>query len=191
MDSRSNPFQGGKDDTSTTTKMDACDNLMNPGLGCVFWSLNDGEIQIFIDRTSMILYFDVKLDEVKNLSTPNFVCENDFFYLTSVKGCLSLYSGRIETKELDICIMEQDGSWKWLLNITIPVLAKPLYKIEYFLAAGEMVTLSCKYGIVVEDTHKFYANQMQVSSDYKNLAINLDDARMTSPLSLSLPTICL
>ncbi|PHT98002.1 hypothetical protein BC332_33069 [Capsicum chinense] len=112
--------------------------VVDPGVGVdssekvlVVWGVPS--MHIFVDRTSMILYFDVKLDEVKNLPTPDFVGENDFFYLTSVKGCLSLYGGRIETKELDIWIMEQDGRWKWLLNITFPVLAKPLYKIRVLL----------------------------------------------------------
>ncbi|PHT97455.1 hypothetical protein BC332_33624 [Capsicum chinense] len=93
--------------------------------GCVFWSLINGKIQLFVDRASTIIYFDVKSDGVKNLSTPDFVGENDFFYLASVKGCLSLYGGRIESKELNIWIMEQDGSWKWLMNIcNLPYICK-------------------------------------------------------------------
>ncbi|KAM3249692.1 hypothetical protein P3L10_011462 [Capsicum annuum] len=93
--------------------------------GCVFWSLINGKIQLFVDRASTIIYFDVKSDGVKNLSTPDFVGENDFFYLASVKGCLSLYGSRIESKELNIWIMEQDGSWKWLMNIcNLPYICK-------------------------------------------------------------------
>ncbi|PHT28339.1 hypothetical protein CQW23_32061 [Capsicum baccatum] len=82
-------------------------------------------LPLLSDRASTIIYFDVKSDGVKNLSTPDFVGENDFFYLASVKGCLSLYGGRIESKELNIWIMEQDGSWKWLMNIcNLPYICK-------------------------------------------------------------------
>ncbi|XP_059309817.1 F-box protein At2g14710-like [Lycium ferocissimum] len=78
--------------------------------GCVFWSLN--RRKPFIDKASTIIYFDVKSNEVEKLPTPDLVGEKDFFRLTSLKGCLSLYGGRIERKQLDIWIMEQDGSWK-------------------------------------------------------------------------------
>ncbi|KAF3646311.1 hypothetical protein FXO38_19226 [Capsicum annuum] len=80
-----------------------------------------------------------------------------------------------------------NGYWTYA---TSPVLAKHFYKIECFCAGREMVTLSFKDGLAVEATQKFNADQIQVSSDYKILAINLNDARITSPLSLSLSTIC-
>ncbi|XP_060181950.1 F-box/kelch-repeat protein At3g23880-like [Lycium barbarum] len=90
--------------------------------GCVFWSLN--RRKPFIDKASTIICFDVKSNEVEKLPTPDLVGEKDFFRLTSLKGCLRLY-GRIEKKQLDIWIMEQDGNWKWLMNVcNLPTICK-------------------------------------------------------------------
>ncbi|XP_060200583.1 F-box/kelch-repeat protein At3g23880-like [Lycium barbarum] len=85
--------------------------------GCVFWSLNWSLINQYVDSsTSFIIYLDVKSDDVKKLSVPEFVGANGFFGLSSLNGCLCLYGGTYHYKELDIWTMEQDG-WKWLMNV--------------------------------------------------------------------------
>ncbi|KAG5628525.1 hypothetical protein H5410_000242 [Solanum commersonii] len=81
----------------------------------VFWSMNK-IIDQRVDTTSTIIYFDVTSDEVKKNSVPNFIGEEDYFHLTTLKGCLSLYGGKRRSRKLQVWIMEQDG-WKWLLNI--------------------------------------------------------------------------
>ncbi|KAK4732806.1 hypothetical protein R3W88_025794 [Solanum pinnatisectum] len=81
--------------------------------GCVFWSLNYGEVRLFVVGASTIIYFDVKSDEMKSLPTPDFV------------DCLSLYGGNIHSVVLDIWIMQQDGSWKLLMSIShLPSICK-------------------------------------------------------------------
>ncbi|XP_047261789.1 F-box/kelch-repeat protein At3g23880-like [Capsicum annuum] len=77
--------------------------------GCVFWPH-------YVVRNSIIVYFDGKSDELKELPMPDFVGENTCFRLTSLKSFLCLYGGNRESVRLDIWIMERDG-WKLLLNI--------------------------------------------------------------------------
>lgn len=48
--------------------------------GCVFWSL-DSKINQLVCRNSMIIYFDVKSNELKELLKPNFIGENQLFCL--------------------------------------------------------------------------------------------------------------
>ncbi|XP_059309873.1 F-box/kelch-repeat protein At3g23880-like [Lycium ferocissimum] len=79
-----------------------------PGIsvdGCVFWSLGFLGINQLLRRMSMIIYFDVKSDEFKELPEPDFIGLRQSFRLTSLKGCVGLYGG--STYELDIWIMEQ------------------------------------------------------------------------------------
>ncbi|MCD7464551.1 hypothetical protein HAX54_052977 [Datura stramonium] len=71
----------------------------------------------YVDRTSTIIYFDIKSDEVKELPTPGFVGEDKIFQFLLLRRCLCLYGGKIMSKESDIWIMEQDGRWKWLMNV--------------------------------------------------------------------------
>ncbi|KAK4707149.1 hypothetical protein R3W88_033288 [Solanum pinnatisectum] len=74
---------------------------------------------------STIIYFDVKSDEMKSLPTPDFVGENDYFFFTSIKDCLSLYVGNIHSVGLDIWIMQQDESWKLLMSVSnLPSICK-------------------------------------------------------------------
>ncbi|KAM3306879.1 hypothetical protein P3S67_013750 [Capsicum chacoense] len=106
--------------TTFPCPMQLFNSRCSPGIStgdCVFWSLNWSLINQFVDsKTSAIIYFDVKLDEMKNLAVPEFIGANGFFGLTTSKGCLSLYGGTYHSKELDVWIMEQDG-WKWLMNV--------------------------------------------------------------------------
>ncbi|PHT28340.1 hypothetical protein CQW23_32062 [Capsicum baccatum] len=57
-------------------------------------------------RNSIIVYFDGKSDELKELPMPDFVGANTCFRLTSFKSCLCLYGGNEESDRLDIWIME-------------------------------------------------------------------------------------
>ncbi|KAK4736975.1 hypothetical protein R3W88_000672 [Solanum pinnatisectum] len=108
--------------------------------GCVFWS---GEVRLFVDGPSTIIYFDVKSDEMKSLPTPDFVGENDCFFLTSIKDCLSLYGGNIHSVVLDIWIMQQDESWKLLMSISnLPSICKKVVQDRVLLGGtrnGEVV----------------------------------------------------
>ncbi|KAF3675049.1 hypothetical protein FXO37_06097 [Capsicum annuum] len=77
----------------------------------VFWSLSDHSLFFQLaDGTFTIICFDVKTDEVKE--------NHDMFCLATLRSCLCLYGGNIKHNQLDIWIMEeQDGRWKWLMNI--------------------------------------------------------------------------
>ncbi|KAK4732805.1 hypothetical protein R3W88_025793 [Solanum pinnatisectum] len=85
--------------------------------GRVYWSLKN-KIEPFVRKTSTIIYFDMKSDELKKLPTPLFVREDEnvLFSLSSVNGCLCLYGGKCVTHELNIWIMEQND-WKLLMRI--------------------------------------------------------------------------
>ncbi|KAM3249163.1 hypothetical protein P3L10_010932 [Capsicum annuum] len=63
--------------------------------GCVFWPY-------YIVRNSIIVYFDGKSDELKELPIPDFVGANTCFCFTSFKSCLCLYGGNKESLRLDI-----------------------------------------------------------------------------------------
>ncbi|KAM3327254.1 hypothetical protein P3S67_002380 [Capsicum chacoense] len=84
---------------------------------CLYWSMNK-TIKNSVDRDSTIVYFDVSLDEVKELSIPNldFMGEDEVFHLASVKDRLSVFGGRETSTEMYVWIMEQDG-WKRLMKI--------------------------------------------------------------------------
>ncbi|KAK6802371.1 hypothetical protein RDI58_000151 [Solanum bulbocastanum] len=110
----------------------------------IFWSMNK-----IIDRrvvaTSTIIYFDVTSEEVKKISVPNFIGEEDMFYLTTLKGCLSLYGGK-GGDQLQVWIMEQDG-WKWLLNIcNLPInchVFVQLTELLHLTKNGELLIRGC------------------------------------------------
>ncbi|KAK6781229.1 hypothetical protein RDI58_023413 [Solanum bulbocastanum] len=65
----------------------------------------------------MIIYFDIKSDELKELPESN---EYQWFGLTSLKGCVGLYGGDDMygdiTLGLDVWIMEQDGRTRLMKN---------------------------------------------------------------------------
>lgn len=115
-------------------------NVVSMGIsteGRVFWSREiNGEIKQLVDRASMIIYFDVKSksNEVKRLALPDFIGEKDLFCMTSYKGRLSLYGGGIKSEQLDIRIMEQDRSWKWLMKVcNLPSICKTFVEDRKFL----------------------------------------------------------
>ncbi|WMV48276.1 hypothetical protein MTR67_041661 [Solanum verrucosum] len=73
--------------------------------GRVYWSLKN-KTNPFVRKTSIIIYFDMKSDEMKDLPTPLFVREDEnvLFRLSSVNGCLCLYGGNCVTHELNMSI---------------------------------------------------------------------------------------
>ncbi|XP_060181954.1 uncharacterized protein LOC132611550 [Lycium barbarum] len=89
--------------------------------GCVYWSL-DPELCPYVRRGSTIIYYDVKLEKLKELQAPIFVGDdNELFLLTTFKGRLCLYGGestdlRSNETDLDMWIMEEDG-WKLLMKL--------------------------------------------------------------------------
>ncbi|TMW96558.1 hypothetical protein EJD97_007153 [Solanum chilense] len=84
--------------------------------GRVYWALKN-KIEPFVRKTSTIIYFDTKSNELKDLPTPLFVQEDESFHLSSLNDCLCLYGGKRANHELNIWIMEQDD-WKLLLRIS-------------------------------------------------------------------------
>ncbi|XP_059309883.1 F-box protein CPR1-like [Lycium ferocissimum] len=89
--------------------------------GCVYWSL-DPELCPYVRRGSTIIYYDAKLEKLKELRAPIFVGDdNELFLLTTFKGRLCLYGGestdlRSNETDLDMWIMEEDG-WKLLMKL--------------------------------------------------------------------------
>ncbi|KAK4732831.1 hypothetical protein R3W88_025819 [Solanum pinnatisectum] len=112
--------------------------------GCVYWSLHRKlrKFDLNISRNSTIIYFDVKSDELKILPKPNFIRSNDeWFRLTNVKDCLSLYGGMTSNDnfDLDIWTMDVDG-WKWLMKLcNVPTICCKHYFITHtkFLCCKE------------------------------------------------------
>uniref|UniRef100_M1DJC1 Ubiquitin-protein ligase n=1 Tax=Solanum tuberosum TaxID=4113 RepID=M1DJC1_SOLTU len=112
--------------------------------GCVYWSLHRKlrKFDLNVSRNSTIIYFDVKSDELKILPKPNFIRSNDeWFRLTNVKDCLSLYGGMASSDnfDLDIWTMDVDG-WKWLMKLcNVPTICCKHYFITHtkFLCCKE------------------------------------------------------
>ncbi|XP_075074375.1 putative F-box protein At3g16210 [Nicotiana tabacum] len=101
--------------------------------GYVFWSL-EWKINHFVGRNSTIIYFDLKLDELKEVPRPDFIGENHLYRLPSLKGRIGLYGGSMNIETLNVWIMEQDG-WKLLMKISCNVFCK------HFV--GNVVLLGC------------------------------------------------
>ncbi|CAN4090893.1 unnamed protein product [Withania somnifera] len=81
--------------------------------GCVYWP----HYSHYVVRNAIIVYFDGKSHELKELPVPYFVGDNDWFRVSSFKSCLSLYGGNGDSLVLDIWIMERHG-WKLFLKIS-------------------------------------------------------------------------
>ncbi|KAG5588508.1 hypothetical protein H5410_048942 [Solanum commersonii] len=93
--------------------------------GCVYWMYYDN----LDERNFTIIYFDGKSNELKELPTPVFARENNFFGLmTNIKDCLSLYGGNSQNLVLEIWIMERD-EWKLLMKVcNLPIICKTFIK---------------------------------------------------------------
>ncbi|KAM3306303.1 hypothetical protein P3S67_013173 [Capsicum chacoense] len=96
--------------------------------GCVYWSL-PWKLKENGGKTSIIICFDVKSDELKELPSPDLY--NDRWLLTStLKGCLVLYNVNYSTMKSNIWIIEQDG-WRLLTQPICDV--QPLSLEEHFI----------------------------------------------------------
>ncbi|KAF3638093.1 hypothetical protein FXO38_23411 [Capsicum annuum] len=104
-------------------------NILIKGTGIdnrVYWSLNEKRGQN-VCKTSTLIYFDVKSDELKEFPTPHGI-ENKFVYrLSTLKGCLGAFGGNDYINGLYIWVMQQDG-WKWFMYI--PYIPGPTINIE-------------------------------------------------------------
>ncbi|KAM3327174.1 putative F-box protein [Capsicum chacoense] len=109
--------------------------------GRVFWFMHHRAYP-YVDRTSTIIYFDIKSVEVKELPIPDFVGEDEIFRLLTLRSCLCLYGGKKTDKESNIWIMEQDGNWKWLMNVcNLPTICQGVQDMKLLCCTkdGEVV----------------------------------------------------
>ncbi|KAM3249673.1 hypothetical protein P3L10_011443 [Capsicum annuum] len=131
--------------------------------GCVFWPY-------YVVRNSIIVYFDGKSDELKELPMPDLVGANTCFRVTSFKSCLCLYGGNKESLRLDIWIMERDG-WKLLLNLCNlrATCKKFIYNRELVCCTrnGEILFqgVNC-YRLFIYNPGKQYFREAKISKDY-------------------------
>ncbi|WMV43373.1 hypothetical protein MTR67_036758, partial [Solanum verrucosum] len=112
----------------------------------LFWSMNDSIYRYqSVYTTSIILYFDATSNKVKKLPTSNidFLAEDEYFGLSTIKGCLSLYGGKYMNKELHVWIMQRQDGWKRLMTIyNLPDICKRFVlrtKFLYCTKNGEVV----------------------------------------------------
>ncbi|XP_047266249.1 putative F-box protein At5g50220 [Capsicum annuum] len=108
--------------------------------GRVFWFMHHRAYP-YVDRTSTIIYFDIKSVEVKELPI-GFVGEDEIFQLFTLRSCLCLYGGKKTDKESNIWIMEQDGNWKWLMNVcNLPTICQGVQDMKLLCCTkdGEVV----------------------------------------------------
>ncbi|XP_060210321.1 F-box/kelch-repeat protein At3g23880-like [Lycium barbarum] len=110
--------------------------------GCVYWSLDEGRKKFLqqVRKTSIIIRFDVKSDELEELSALDCVGEEELFCMSPLKGCLSLYGGETSGHESDVWIMEQD-EWKCLVKVRGFVQSLKETKLLCCTEDGELIFL--------------------------------------------------
>ncbi|XP_060181953.1 putative F-box protein At3g16210 [Lycium barbarum] len=145
--------------------------------GRVFWSIQ-WKINHLVRQNSKIIYFDVKSDEVKELQKPDFIGENDQLYrLTSLKGCVGLYGGKIHSKTFDVWIMEQD-EWKLLMNISCNFVCERFIVNSVLLGCMnhneilfQTIGIGLKYFVIYDLERHQFVKRILISKDSRHYTV--------------------
>ncbi|PHT49931.1 hypothetical protein CQW23_09678 [Capsicum baccatum] len=135
--------------------------------GCVYWSL-PWKLKENGGKTSIIICFDVKSDELKELPSPDLY--NDRWLLTStLKGCLVLYNVNYSTMKSNIWIIEQDG-WR--------LLTQPICDVQPLSLEEHFIVLEAALCLMGNDELIFYRSRLILKLQLWEFSLNRHSPNM-------------